>query len=160
MAAILESRSPDITLRLGEKIGRLLFPGGIIALIGPLGCGKTVMAKGLAKGLGVQENEYVSSPTFTIINEYRGRLPIYHFDLYRLEIEEIDSVGYKEYFFGKGVTIVEWADKIQEFLPRELLRIDLEIRTDQSRQIIVDGWGRGYKEIALTLKNRGECETH
>ncbi|MCH8013251.1 MAG: tRNA (adenosine(37)-N6)-threonylcarbamoyltransferase complex ATPase subunit type 1 TsaE, partial [Candidatus Dadabacteria bacterium] len=99
------------TLKLGEIIGKSLNPGSIIALVGDLGAGKTVLVKGIAKGLGVDEEP--NSPTFVIMNQYEGRIPLYHFDLYRVSSEEeLFGIGYDEFFFGEGVAAVEWADRV------------------------------------------------
>ncbi|MDR0852703.1 MAG: tRNA (adenosine(37)-N6)-threonylcarbamoyltransferase complex ATPase subunit type 1 TsaE [Clostridiales Family XIII bacterium] len=110
----------------GRKLGRSLVPGTVIALVGDLGAGKTTLSKAIAEGLGV--TECVTSPTFTILCEYRtGRLPLFHFDVYRLDDpEEMENIGYEDYFYGNGVTIVEWADKIEELLPKDaiVIRID------------------------------------
>ena len=147
MALVLQSPTPEDTLLWGEKIGRKLFPGAVIALIGTLGSGKTVLTKGIAKGLGVEDTHYVTSPTFTIINQYCGRLPIYHLDLYRLDKEEMESVGYREYFYGDGVAIIEWADLIEELLPLELLRLEIRFGSEDGRQIIAEGRGDRYKRV-------------
>ena len=117
-------------MKYGEQLGRELLPGSVVALIGDLGAGKTTMAKAIAKGLGVVED--VTSPTFTIINEYTsGRLPFYHYDVYRLgdgddAYEGMEELGYKEHFFGDGVTVVEWADIIEDLLPKDATYIMIE----------------------------------
>ncbi|MGB3728006.1 MAG: tRNA (adenosine(37)-N6)-threonylcarbamoyltransferase complex ATPase subunit type 1 TsaE [Thermodesulfobacteriota bacterium] len=122
----LQLNSSNETLKLGEIIGKSLNPGSIIALVGDLGAGKTVLVKGIAKGLGVQEEP--NSPTFVIMNSYEGRIPLYHFDLYRLsDEEELLGIGYDEYFFGNGVAAVEWADRVQEIFPDHTLRIEISI---------------------------------
>lgn len=119
---ILASRSPDETEALGERIGRAMEPETVVALIGDLGAGKTTLTKGIARGLDVPD--LVHSPTFTLIHEHSGRLPIYHFDLYRLDTpEQIEDLGYEDYFYGGGVTVVEWAEKIQGLLPADRLEI-------------------------------------
>lgn len=122
----IETRSPEETFRLGEQLGRQAQPGQIYTLDGDLGVGKTVFTQGVAAGLGIQEP--VSSPTFTIVQEYYdGRLPLYHFDVYRIEDpEEMEEVGYDDYFFGNGVCLIEWADRIREILPEGLTRITIE----------------------------------
>ncbi|MGQ9628727.1 MAG: tRNA (adenosine(37)-N6)-threonylcarbamoyltransferase complex ATPase subunit type 1 TsaE [bacterium] len=125
---VIISRSPEETLSIGERIGQALAPGDILALEGDLGTGKTVLTKGIAKGLGVDSEDVVTSPTFTLINEYRGRggLPIYHFDIYRLDgPRDLVDLGYEEYFYGEGVTIIEWADKIAPLIPPSAFRIEL-----------------------------------
>jgi tRNA threonylcarbamoyladenosine biosynthesis protein TsaE len=118
------SRSPGGTERLGEKIGKVLEPGMVIALIGELGAGKTTLTKGIARGLGV--TGLVHSPTFTLIHEHAGRLPVYHFDLYRLESpRELEEVGYDGYLYGEGVCIIEWAEKALTLLPPDHLEITI-----------------------------------
>ncbi len=118
--------SSEETLKLGEIIGKSLNPGSIIALVGDLGAGKTVLVKGIAKGLGTEEEP--NSPTFVIMNYYEGDIPLYHFDLYRLSDEdELIGIGYDEYFFGNGVCAVEWADRIEEIFPDHTIKIDIKI---------------------------------
>ena len=119
----------------GIKLGKELLPGSVVALFGDLGAGKTTLAKGIAKGLGVKEE--ITSPTFTIINEYKsGRLPFYHYDVYRLGDEgdaydAMEELGYGEHFFGDGVTVVEWADIVEDLLPKGALRIELAYGTSE-----------------------------
>lgn len=113
-----ESNSPEETFRLGEKLGKEAKAGDVLCLDGDLGVGKTVFTQGFAKGLGV--TDYVNSPTFTIVKEYEGRLPLYHFDMYRLGDEsELLEIGYEEYFFGQGVCIIEWPERVPDLLPSE-----------------------------------------
>ena len=131
--------SEDQLKEYGKKLGANLKSGDLIALTGDLGAGKTTLAKAIASGLGV--NESVTSPTFTLINEYKsGRLPLNHFDLYRLDtISELQNLGYEEYFFGSGVTIVEWADRIGDLLPKDAICIRLEHIDDANqRELYVD----------------------
>ncbi|MER3447887.1 MAG: tRNA (adenosine(37)-N6)-threonylcarbamoyltransferase complex ATPase subunit type 1 TsaE [Candidatus Dadabacteria bacterium] len=114
------------TIKLGEALGRLLKPGDIVALKGELGAGKTVLVKGIAKGLDVKEEP--NSPTFVIMNTYVGRVPLYHFDLYRVSgKEELEGIGYEDYFFGDGVTVVEWADRAEEIFPESTIEIEIKI---------------------------------
>ena len=130
------TRSPEETRALGEKIGRKLREGDVVALIGELGAGKTCLTQGLGWGLGVDPKLYLTSPSFTLIKEYRGRLRVYHIDLYRLNsIEEVYELGFEEYFYGRGVTIVEWADRIETLLPPEHVRIEIGIVSENERQI-------------------------
>ena len=140
------------TEKFGKKFGDLLKKGDIVCLNGELGAGKTTLTKSIGLGLGVEE--YITSPTFALINEYRGNLPVYHFDVYRLEnIEELDDLGFDEYFYGQGVCIIEWADKIRDFLPKE--RIVLNIDKGESidgRIISLSGRGRRYEEILREMK--------
>lgn len=133
------SKSPAKTKVLGEKLGQRLKKGDVIALIGELGAGKTCFTQGLMKGLDVQKKS-VTSPTFIIMNVYKGRVPVYHFDVYRINnISEIVDLGYEEYFYGNGVTIIEWADKIKELLPKEVIKVRLKIAGEKERRISIKG---------------------
>ena len=128
-----ESFSAEETYALGKKLGEEATPGMIYRMTGDLGVGKTVFTKGFAVGLGVTDT--VNSPTFTIVQEYKGRLPFYHFDVYRIEEpEEMEEIGYEDYFFGDGVCMIEWAELIEELLPKEAVKIciskDLQKGTD------------------------------
>ena len=116
---VIETRSPEETFQLGEELGRKAVPGQVFTLTGDLGVGKTVFTQGLAKGLGIEEP--VNSPTFTIVQVYEeGRLPFYHFDVYRIgDVEEMEEVGFDDYVMGEGVSLIEWADLIEEILPAE-----------------------------------------
>ncbi len=118
------TRSAEETRALGEALGRVLGAGAVVCLVGELGAGKTVLAQGIARGLGVREQ--VTSPSFVLIREYRGRLPVYHMDLYRLACPaELEELGPDEYFYGDGVTLVEWADAVRDRLPEDHLRVEL-----------------------------------
>ena len=120
---IIETNSPEETFALGEKIGTEAQPGQLYTLIGDLGVGKTVLTQGIAKGLGIEEP--ICSPTFTIVQVYEeGRMPFYHFDVYR--IGEMDEIGYEDYFYGQGLTMVEWANLIEEILPDSYQQITIE----------------------------------
>ena len=123
---LIETRSAEETYELGKKIGQNAKAGQLYGLIGDLGVGKTVFTQGLAAGLGITES--VSSPTFTILQIYEeGRIPFYHFDVYRIEeIEEMEEIGYEEYFDGEGVCLIEWANLIEEILPKEHIRVVIE----------------------------------
>lgn len=138
------------TRKLGEHLGRILKGGDIVCLIGGLGTGKTTLVQGIAKGVGV--NDYVNSPTFKLINEYKGKYPVYHFDLYRLDsVREVEELGYKEYFYNDGITIIEWADKIVDVWPQERLEIYFE-KQDDSRKIKILFYGKRFKEYCKELK--------
>ncbi len=119
----IDSFTEKDTFEVGRHYGAMALPGGVICLDGDLGAGKTVFVKGFAKGLEVKEN--ISSPTFTIINEYdSGRIPLYHFDVYRLEDEtEAEEIGAEEYFYGDGVCLIEWASVIEKIIPESAVRI-------------------------------------
>ena len=107
------TRNYNETVTFGQKVGQCLKPNDIVLLFGDLGAGKTALTKGICRGLGITKNEYIRSPTFTLINEYFGTLPIYHVDLYRLEsLAEIEALGLEEYLFSEGVSIIEWAEKL------------------------------------------------
>ena len=123
---VTETRSPEETYELGRKIGLQARTGQVYTLTGDLGVGKTVFTQGVAAGLGITEP--VSSPTFTIVQVYEeGRLPFYHFDVYRIgDIEEMEEIGYDDYFFGQGICLIEWADLIEEILPENLIKIRIE----------------------------------
>lgn len=125
-AKILESFSEEETFLLGRQIGERAKEQDVYALLGDLGVGKTVFTKGVAAGLGIKEP--VSSPTFTIVQEYEGgRLPFYHFDVYRIgDIEEMEEIGYEDYFYGQGVSFVEWANLIKEIMPENTIWITIE----------------------------------
>lgn len=123
---ILESRSEEDTFRIGYELGQLAKPGDVYTLIGDLGVGKTVFTKGIGAGLGIQED--INSPTFTIIQEYEdGRMPLYHFDVYRIgDVEEMFEIGYEDYFYGQGLTLIEWANLIEEIVPSHRKEITIE----------------------------------
>lgn len=123
---IFESNCAADTFRFGKVLGQMAKPGMVICLDGDLGTGKTVLTQGFAEGLGIAGP--VSSPTFTIVQVYEdGRLPLYHFDVYRIaDIEEMEEIGYQEYFYGEGVCLIEWSSLIEEILPQEILRITIE----------------------------------
>ena len=123
---IIETNSAEETFALGKALGEKASPGQIYTLDGDLGTGKTVFTQGVAAGLGI--TEAISSPTFTIIQEYdTGRLPLYQFDVYRIgDSEEMEEIGYDDYFFGEGICLIEWADLIREILPEHVIRITIE----------------------------------
>ena len=123
---IIETRSPEETFELGKKIGEAAKPGQVYTLNGDLGVGKTVFTQGVAAGLGITEP--VSSPTFTIVQVYEeGRLPFYHFDVYRIgDIEEMEEIGYDDYFFGEGICLIEWAELLRDILPEKRIEITIE----------------------------------
>jgi tRNA threonylcarbamoyladenosine biosynthesis protein TsaE len=125
------SYSPEQTYAIGKEIGEKAKEGDVFSLIGDLGVGKTVFTKGFAAGLGIEED--ITSPTFTLVNEYDdGRLPFYHFDVYRIQdVSEIEEIGYEEYFYGSGVTLVEWANKIEALLPKDTKTIIITKDLDQ-----------------------------
>jgi tRNA threonylcarbamoyladenosine biosynthesis protein TsaE len=130
--------SADETVSLGTKIGALLKAGDIITLHGSLGCGKTTIVKGIARALEIEEE--ITSPSFTLISEYEGRLPLYHMDLYRIDsVEEFELLGAEELLYGNGVSIIEWAEKIDQLLPPSCISITFRIEHDGRRDIRIDG---------------------
>ena len=137
---VIETWSPKETYALGEKIGREALPGQVYTLNGDLGVGKTVFTQGVAAGLGIREP--VNSPTFTIVQVYEeGRMPFYHFDVYRIgDIEEMDEIGYEDYFYGEGLCMIEWANLIEEILPDK--RYDVTIEKDLEK-------GFDYRKITI-----------
>lgn len=142
---IIETNSEWETRQLGMELARQASPGQVYALIGDLGVGKTILTKGIAEGLGITEP--VSSPTFTIVQVYEeGRMPFYHFDVYRIgDIEEMDEIGYEDYFFGEGISLVEWANLIEELMPEETVWITIEKDLEK---------GFDYRKITLSS---GKC---
>jgi len=140
------------TEAFGHRLGSLLFPGAVIALIGPLGAGKTQLVRAIAEGLGIRNSRVVSSPTFVLIQEYGARLPIYHFDTYRLAREQdFVDLGIQEYFESKGVCLIEWADRVERSLPAEYLRIVFEVTGETTRRFAVQALGRPYEEIVQKI---------
>ncbi len=150
----IETKSPEETLGFGKKLGKLLKPGDIVALVGDLGAGKTWLSKGIAESLGVPDHEYVNSPAFDLIHEYPGRCPMYHIDFYRMDgLSDDDIPWLDEYFHGDGVTIVEWADKFVDQLADSFLRIDMsQTDTKNARKLTVSANGGDYARIIDGLK--------
>lgn len=132
----LRSSSPDETIQIGRELAACLGPGDVVALVGPLGAGKTQLTKGIALGLGVSDSRLVNSPTFVLVNEYPGRLPIHHLDGYRLkEADELEALGFEEMCAGSGVIVVEWADRVAGAIAADALWIDLIVMSDCERRM-------------------------
>ncbi len=141
------SGSPEETHRLGVRLGQLLQPGDFVGLVGDLGAGKTHLVRGVAEGAGVSRSE-VASPTFAIVYPYRGRLPLYHADLYRLaDYDELYATGFLDLVGGDGAVLVEWLDRIPEAAPREYLRLTLRDTGEESRELAVEAWGARPAEL-------------
>ncbi|CEN92103.1 P-loop ATPases [[Clostridium] sordellii] len=137
------------TKDIGYKLGQLVTPKSVICLIGDLGAGKTTMTQSLAKALEV--DDYITSPTFTIVNEYEGRIPLYHFDVYRIgSSDEMYDIGFDEYIDGDGVCIIEWANLIEDILPKEYLYIEMNYK-ETGREMILTPKGEKYEEIVKEL---------
>ncbi len=145
---IVRTNHAEETLQFSKELAQKLQPGDVITLEGDLGAGKTTFTKGLAMGLDINKN--VSSPTFTIIKEYNGRLPLYHMDVYRLEGSDED-LGFDEYFEGQGVTVVEWAHLIEDQLPEELLQINITHGEENSRNLTITPKGKRYEMLCKEL---------
>ena len=140
-------------------MGEILSGGAFIALIGSLGAGKTLLAKGIAGGLGVKDTGEVTSPTFVLVNEYRGRVPVYHIDLYRLEsFAEVEAIGWDEWIGGPGVTLVEWAEKMEDNLPEERVEVHLQWAGEEKRKLLFYGRGRMGRQIIEELRHRWKEE--
>jgi tRNA threonylcarbamoyladenosine biosynthesis protein TsaE len=142
------SNSPKETLRVGKVIAKYLLPGDIIFLSGSLGCGKTVMAKGIAAGLGVDPAD-VTSSSFVLIREHSGgRIPFYHFDLYRLnKAQDIASLGYEEYFSGRGVSVIEWPQRLACLIPESYLKVELEYEGLSKRKMKLLASGERFRKL-------------
>lgn len=147
--------SVEETVRLGEMIGELLQPGDFVALTGDLGAGKTHLTKGIALGVGVADSTSVTSPTYTLLNVHQGRHVLNHFDLYRLSgDDDVVNLGFYEYFYGSGISIVEWADRLQDELPAEHLAVRLLDESDNRRRVVVEGIGERYRFLMSDLTEK------
>ena len=141
------SSSPETTFDFGKKLGSICEPGDVICLAGDLGAGKTTMAQAIAAGSGVDESEYVNSPTFAIVHEYSGRIPIYHMDFYRLgSSEDVAALGLDDYFYGDGLTLIEWFERAGDLLPESVLIIELHYADESSREITLHSDAPGWLE--------------
>src|SRR5262245_24412647 len=139
------------TAAFGRRLAELLFPGAVVGLIGPLGAGKTFLVRAIAEGLGC-DGRRVSSPTFSLVHEYSARSPVYHFDTYRLPDEAaFVDLGVDEYFAGDGVCLIEWADRVENVLPAEHLRVTITPTGETSRRFDVAGVGERYEAIVHAL---------
>ncbi|MDO8490551.1 MAG: tRNA (adenosine(37)-N6)-threonylcarbamoyltransferase complex ATPase subunit type 1 TsaE [Dehalococcoidia bacterium] len=151
------SPSPEQTQRLGRALGESANVGDVILLVGDLGAGKTTLTQGIAWGLGVAE--YAVSPSFVLVRQYQGRLPLYHVDLYRLEnVAEIGDLGLDEYFYGKGVSVVEWADRGLVLLPPEHLLVKIELVGETERVLHLQPKGKRYEKLVEALADLCEIQ--
>jgi len=127
------------TMIAGEKLAKRLRPGDVIALSGNLGSGKTTFTKGIGKGLGVKDSMRINSPTFVLLKEYSGKVPLYHLDLYRLDdLKEIENLAIEEYIYGDGVTVIEWAERMRRLLPKRRIEVKFKIRDENKREVIIE----------------------
>lgn len=151
--------SPEETMALGQELAKLLGPGDVVALFGSLGSGKTTLVKGMAQGLGVDPRA-VRSASFLLLQEYRGRLPVFHFDAYRLEgPQDMFNLGCDELFWGEGISVIEWADRVEESLPEEYIKISLFIETPEKRRITLSYPPKAeqrYRKVLEGLRIRGQ----
>jgi tRNA threonylcarbamoyladenosine biosynthesis protein TsaE len=148
------SNNPAATLAMGKKIGGKLAAGSIIAMSGELGCGKTLLTRGICDGLGVPPRQ-VSSPTFVLVNEYKGRLPVFHMDLYRLgDIDDGFEIGIMDYFnrTEAGVMVIEWAEKMISLLPTDMLRVEFDILSDKKRKIKFSSTSNKFDSVLKGIK--------
>lgn len=150
------SSNPEETFFIGKIIGEHLTKGDVLALMGELGAGKTCFTHGVARGIGVPEGYRITSPSFTLINEYRGRVNLYHFDLYRLQSsQDMEDLGYEEYLFGEGVSVIEWADKMKDVLSEEALCFSFKYLDENIREIVISGQKKRITQISKALKSGG-----
>lgn len=152
MKMSFKTKSPIETEKIGFKLGNLLKRGSIVLISGELGVGKTVLTKGIAKGMGI--DDYVTSPTFMIVNEHLGDIPLYHFDVYRIDdYTELYDIGYEEYFYGDGVCVIEWPEKIKPLIPEENIFIRMNMGdTFDERTIEIVSNGEKYDEVVKEMK--------
>lgn len=147
----IETHSFEETVDFGKKLGAILKPGDVVCLSGDLGTGKTALTNGIAKALGI--DSYITSPTFTLVNEYQGKYPLYHFDVYRIaDPDEMFDIGFDEYINGDGITIIEWGEQIKDILPKEIIKVTISKNLQKGldvREITVDLVGRRYCDYKL-----------
>ncbi|MBU1912219.1 MAG: tRNA (adenosine(37)-N6)-threonylcarbamoyltransferase complex ATPase subunit type 1 TsaE [Candidatus Omnitrophica bacterium] len=135
----LYTKSAEETILAGEKLAKKLRTGDVVALSGNLGSGKTTFTKGIGKGLGIKNPRRINSPTFVLIKEYDGKMPLYHLDLYRLDkLKEIENLAIEEYIYGKGVTVIEWAEKIKCLLPKKHISVKFKVKGMDKREVVIE----------------------
>lgn len=149
---IIKLKDIKQTELFGQRLGRLLEKGDVVCLNGDLGAGKTTLSKSIGEGLEVED--YITSPTFAIMNQYNGRIPLYHFDVYRLEgWHQLEDIGAEDYFYGNGVCLIEWAETIQEYLPKDRLEIRLSFGINEGeRAIMLRAFGSRFEKLLEELK--------
>jgi tRNA threonylcarbamoyladenosine biosynthesis protein TsaE len=159
-SCVIDLPSLEATFLLGRRLGAFLQRGAVVGLVGTLGAGKTHLTRAIAEGLGVPDGRMVTSPTFVLIQEYEGRLPVYHFDAYRLpNAASFLDLGAGEYLEGEGVCLIEWADRVRDCLPNDCLWVELEVTGPTSRRATVRASGRAYCPLLQGLgeSTRGDC---
>ena len=146
------SHSADQTRRMGARMGQLLDGGEVLCLVGDLGTGKTCMVQGIGRGLGVQDQ--ITSPTFTLVSEYRGKLPLYHIDLYRIvDVKAAFTFGLDEYLYGTGVCAIEWAERVEQLWPDEYLLVNLRHIDESKRGLTLRGFGERYERLVMRFRH-------
>lgn len=146
---ILTLRSLAETIRFGRHLGRQAVAGDIFTLWGDLGAGKTTLTQAIGAGLGVPDHDYITSPTFSLLHEYQGRIPLYHMDLYRLgSPEEVEELGFEDYLYGEGLTVIEWPDRLADLMPADRLDIHLASVNENQRLATVTAFGTMDKRIS------------
>jgi tRNA threonylcarbamoyladenosine biosynthesis protein TsaE len=153
------SHSETQTRRLGARLAALLNPGDVLALVGELGTGKTRWVQGVCQGLDVTGP--VNSPTFTLVNEYQGRYPVYHIDLYRIDSNtEVLSFGLEDYLYGSGLALIEWADRAKDFLPPDYLTVELHHLEESKRRIVLNAHGQKFNNVLASFKELAFAQQH
>lgn len=152
----IETHSFEETVAIGKKLGSILKPGDVICLSGELGTGKTALTNGIAKEMGIMS--YITSPTFTLVNEYQGKYPLYHFDVYRIaDVDEMFDIGFEEYLNGNGITIIEWGELISDILPDEIVKVTISKNLEKGldvREISIKFFGARYSGYSLEYDNK------
>ncbi len=147
--------APDALAALADALATVLMPGDVVLLHGELGAGKTTLTQYLARALGVGEDQYVSSPSFALLHEYRGRLPVYHMDLYRLgDEEDVEAAGLPDYLEQQGVALIEWPDRLGSALPADRLEIHIRILPNEARRLTLDPWGESWRHKIRSVAER------
>lgn len=153
---VVITKTEKETIELGKTIAKELGAQDVVALFGALGSGKTTLTKGIASGLGVNQNE-VSSPSYVLAKEYQGKLPLYHLDLYRLNKRSaVQREGFDSYLYGEGITVIEWAERMKTLLPAEYLRINLKIKDRDEREISLIAVGKKHRKLVKNIKTANE----
>ncbi|MFH1552793.1 MAG: tRNA (adenosine(37)-N6)-threonylcarbamoyltransferase complex ATPase subunit type 1 TsaE [Candidatus Omnitrophota bacterium] len=148
----ITTHSPEETMEAAFRLAAGLGRGSLVALVGDLGTDKTMFVKGLARGLGIEDYLYVNSPSFVVLKEYHGKKDLYHFDVYRLDLKSFcDTLDYETYFYGDGITVVEWADKIRDVLPEDYLEIAIEHTDHTERKFSFRPVGKGFEEVLAKI---------
>ncbi|MEA3490086.1 MAG: tRNA (adenosine(37)-N6)-threonylcarbamoyltransferase complex ATPase subunit type 1 TsaE [Candidatus Omnitrophota bacterium] len=153
----ITTNSPEETVEVASRLAAELREGDLVALVGELGAGKTMFVKGVARGLGVRDPLYVNSPSFVVLKEYHGRKDLYHFDIYRLDLKSFcETLDYERYFYGNGITVVEWAEKIADILPEEYLEVGIEYADHSERKLNFKSVGKRFDALLEKMGLMGD----